>query len=171
MTHQKTIENFIEMAERFGGFTMTPDAARQLAYAIKDLQNSNRNLTDRNALLRQRPDLPVDRIPAHRELERLQALEVSVTYGNWVDFDGLNIVTVERLLAHEMDPQRRKILSLAISAMTTYVDEKGGTWVAPTAYAYAKACEALVFYKTRSNEVGRMVEDVKNILRGNKKDD
>jgi len=43
----------------------------------KELQNCNANhkdLVSRCALLRERPDLPVDRIPAYNELVRLQQL-------------------------------------------------------------------------------------------------
>lgn len=39
---------------------------------IKQLRNSNRDLTQRNKVLRERVDLPVDRIPSHAELVRLQ---------------------------------------------------------------------------------------------------
>lgn len=39
---------------------------------IVQLQNDKNEMVARNALLRERPDLPVDRIPAHTELIRLQ---------------------------------------------------------------------------------------------------
>lgn len=39
---------------------------------IKILEANNRDLVNRNRLLRQRSDLPVDRIPAHQEMVRLQ---------------------------------------------------------------------------------------------------
>lgn len=40
---------------------------------IASLRAERDNLLWRNRLLRQRPDLPADRIPAHAEMERLQA--------------------------------------------------------------------------------------------------
>jgi hypothetical protein len=57
-----------------------PLNAPDLLFAeVKRLRQNNYDLTQRNALLRQRPDLPVDRIPAHDELVRLRAqLDVAV---------------------------------------------------------------------------------------------
>lgn len=43
---------------------------------IASLRAERDNLLWRNRLLRQRPDLPADRIPAHAEMERLQAENV-----------------------------------------------------------------------------------------------
>jgi hypothetical protein len=38
-----------------------------LCMRITELEANNKNLTEKNAFLRQRPDLPVDRIPAYKE--------------------------------------------------------------------------------------------------------
>lgn len=46
---------------------------RAMEASLIQLRSDNSNLVDRNALLRQRPDLPVDRIPAHEKLVELQA--------------------------------------------------------------------------------------------------
>ncbi len=51
------------------------EALSQLAALREELsryRSGHANLVDRNALLRQRPDLPVDRIPAHEKLIDLQ---------------------------------------------------------------------------------------------------
>jgi hypothetical protein len=42
------------------------------------LRANNNDLVNRNALLRQRYDLPVDRIPAHKEMQRLQEENASL---------------------------------------------------------------------------------------------
>jgi hypothetical protein len=47
------------------------DAERE----IKHWKSNHDNMVSKAALLSQRPDLPVDRIPAVRELDRLQARE------------------------------------------------------------------------------------------------
>lgn len=46
--------------------------ARALLGEIKKLESNNSNLVFRNKLLRERPDLPADRIPAHDAIISLQ---------------------------------------------------------------------------------------------------
>lgn len=49
-----------------------PILSRDYASALKEirrLKDDNKNLVERNAFLRQRPDLPVDRIPAYLRLQ------------------------------------------------------------------------------------------------------
>lgn len=54
-------------------WTHPPTAdVKMMEAEIKQLRNSNRDLTQRNKVLRERVDLPVDRIPSHDELIRLQ---------------------------------------------------------------------------------------------------
>lgn len=45
---------------------------KMLKSEIQRLMNANHDLTQRNKVLRERVDLPVDRIPSHAELVRLQ---------------------------------------------------------------------------------------------------
>lgn len=49
------------------------DVANKYKTEIKQLKANHKNMVERNALLRQRPDLPVDRIPAHKQLIELQS--------------------------------------------------------------------------------------------------
>lgn len=54
-------------------WTHPPTAdVKMMEAEIKQLRNSNRDLTQRNKVLRERVDLPADRIPSHDELIRLQ---------------------------------------------------------------------------------------------------
>jgi hypothetical protein len=46
---------------------------------IKHWISNNKDLANRCALLSQRPDLPVDRIPAYKELIRLQLANAVLT--------------------------------------------------------------------------------------------
>lgn len=48
------------------------DDVKMLKAEIQRLMNSNHDLTQRNKVLRERVDLPADRIPSHAELVRLQ---------------------------------------------------------------------------------------------------
>ncbi|UOL48632.1 hypothetical protein [Pseudomonas phage Astolliot] len=48
------------------------DDVKMLKAEIQRLMNSNYDLIQRNKVLRERVDLPVDRIPSHAELVRLQ---------------------------------------------------------------------------------------------------
>jgi hypothetical protein len=75
-----------------GGFTVTGlrKYAKGIEEDIKRLKSDNQNLIDRNALLRQRPDLPVDRITAHERLVELQAArkpltedDIEAVYDEW----------------------------------------------------------------------------------------
>ena len=50
---------------------------------IEQLKANNKNLIDRNALLRERHDLPVDRIPAHKKL-----IELEEKYDKLKDING-----------------------------------------------------------------------------------
>jgi hypothetical protein len=60
-------------------YTAPPELAElqatiaQQAAEIERLKRDHQHVVDRNALLRQRPDLPFDRLPAHKRLEELQA--------------------------------------------------------------------------------------------------
>lgn len=47
------------------------DRERLLKAQVKMLEDQHKHLTQQNALLRQRPDLPVDRIPAVNHLDKL----------------------------------------------------------------------------------------------------
>lgn len=59
-----------------GGMDLEPDGEyvryEDAAARIAELEAAHRDLVKRNAMLRERPDLPADRIPAYRELLRLQ---------------------------------------------------------------------------------------------------
>jgi hypothetical protein len=57
------------------------DTITALRSRVVDLEGQNKGLVLQNALLRQRPDLPVDRIPAAREVVALRA-EVERLKGN-----------------------------------------------------------------------------------------
>jgi hypothetical protein len=155
MTHEKTLENFATMVEQFGTFEMSGNSARALLAAIKDLQNSNKNLIWRNGLLRERDDLPVDRIPSHRELVRLQQLEASLNACASDEFMGLHRVTVQKWMEEKVALVNQEELvalcSLALLSMETYHDERGVTWTTPTPWAYAKACKALHAQRERAN--------------------
>ena len=45
------------------------NANTRLKLRITELEANNKNLTEKNAFLRQRPDLPVDRIPAYTAMK------------------------------------------------------------------------------------------------------
>ncbi len=45
---------------------------RRLRARVQQLEGDNKGLVLKNALLRQRPDLPVDRIPAAKEVDKLR---------------------------------------------------------------------------------------------------
>ena len=91
--------------------TVNSDGASQIL--IEDLQArnaelkaNNTDLTQRNAFLRQRPDLPVDRIPAYKAMEgRIDELEEKyrLTCHAWAEkgkkVDALQVV-VDEMLAY-----------------------------------------------------------------------
>jgi len=75
------------------GFSLDPDFIR-LTARVKELEGQHKGLVLQNALLRQRPDLPVDRIPAAKEVEALTArvkeleaaLEIMSMMGGYTKF-------------------------------------------------------------------------------------
>lgn len=55
---------------------------KQLRVRIAELEGQHKGLVLQNALLRQRPDLPVDRIPAADEVEKLRARIAALEVAN-----------------------------------------------------------------------------------------
>ena len=89
-----------------------------LTAAVEDLGNqvvqwkaNARDMADRNAFLRERPDLPVDRLPAMRRLEELQETERFLT--NAVDAAIKDMAYYHELAKkYEADSERYKWLIL-----------------------------------------------------------
>ena len=50
----------------------------QLVWMVRHWMNNHKVMRDRCALLTQRPDLPVDRLPAFRQLVRLQEQNTNI---------------------------------------------------------------------------------------------
>lgn len=169
MKHEKTLQNFVTMVERFGSFTISPDSARELVTAIHDLQSRNRNLTTRNQLLRNRPDLTIHRVKGHDELVRLQALESRLMFEDGTYEGELNGDAIARLRTAgpmAVTPEQfDSLCELAAHSAETYTDPKTGKWYPPTAYAYAKACEALHAQRNTNRGMVMSLEQLLEVLR------
>lgn len=64
--HKAAVDGVIDL------YAQTIERACRLAAQVQHWQANHSNMVARCALLSQRDDLPIDRIPAYRELERLQ---------------------------------------------------------------------------------------------------
>lgn len=62
-----------ELAEASARLVEQADELTALRARVKELEGQHKGLVLQNALLRQRPDLPVDRIPAADDVARLRA--------------------------------------------------------------------------------------------------
>jgi hypothetical protein len=56
---------------KFADLAEAEEYAKALFTELAQAKANCKNLTDKNAILRQRPDLPADRIPMAKELDRL----------------------------------------------------------------------------------------------------
>ncbi|UJH96024.1 hypothetical protein [Pantoea phage Nafs113] len=144
----KTLQSYVTMAENFKSFQVDPRSCSELAAAIKWLIADRHNHLNRVALLRQRPDLPVDRIHAYREMERLQRLEQELlTPREGGEFYGLTAKQVSEWAWENGGLMSRaefaSLCQLALERMEEFIDPRGVTWTPPTAYAYAQVCSAL----------------------------
>ncbi len=64
-----------EAEELLGNRSLSQEVRGKILKVILDSEHwkaNHKNMTDRCALLSQRPDVPVDRIPVYREMIRLQ---------------------------------------------------------------------------------------------------
>ena len=64
----KDYTELLENADIVGRQTQST-IVEDLTKAIRELQAQNKDLIQRNAFLRERPDLPVDRIPAYKRMQ------------------------------------------------------------------------------------------------------
>ena len=68
---------------------------KNAASRIKDLESNNKNLVERCKLLRERPDLPVDRIPAFKLLVKAQSRIAELEASQPVVHEGWKLVPLK----------------------------------------------------------------------------
>lgn len=150
----ETLQRFAAMAALFPSFALDPKASMELSDAIEWVLADRKNHIARCALLRQRPDLPADRVPALRNMERLQRLEQELmSKEHHTEHYGLTPAQVTQWAMDNGGLMSRvefgALCQLALERMDTYTDERGVTWSRPTAFAYAMACKSLASAKDK----------------------